>query len=215
MNERSTAFAEPNQVKLSEHVVFVVDDDSSLLESLDALFRSVGLQVRTFPSAGEFLLHPRADVAACLVLDVRLPVLSGLDLQRLLTDAGEHIPIVFITGHGDVPMSVGAMKAGAAEFLPKPFREQDLLDAVRAALDRAEASRAQCSELKQVQQRYASLTPREREVMTFVVRGLSNKQIAGQLNVREATVKVHRHNTMVKMRAKSLPDLVRKADKLA
>jgi RNA polymerase sigma factor (sigma-70 family) len=202
-------------VKLCEQVVFVVDDDPSILEGLSALLRSVNLQVRTFATAAAFLLHPRADVVACLVLDVRLPVLSGLDLQRVLADAGEHIPIIFITGHGDIPMSVRAMKAGAAEFLPKPFREQDLLDAVRAALEVAEASRAQRSELNQVQERYASLTPREREVMGLVVRGLSNKQIAGQLNVSEATVKVHRHNTMAKMRAKSLPDLVRKADNLA
>jgi FixJ family two-component response regulator len=201
-------------VKLRERVVFVVDDDLSLLEALNALLRSIGLQVKTFASAGDFLLHTRADVAACLVLDVRLPGLSGLDLQRVLTDAGEQIPIIFITGHGDVPMSVHAMKAGATEFLPKPFREQDLLDAVRGALDRDEASRAQRGELKQIEQRYASLTPREREVMALVVRGLPNKQVAGQLNISEITVKMHRRNTMVKMRSKSLADLVKMAGKL-
>jgi FixJ family two-component response regulator len=214
MNERSCASSEPKHAKLREPVVFVVDDDLFLLEALNALLRSVGLQVRTFASANDFLLHPRANVAACLVLDVRLPGLSGLDLQRVLTDAGEQIPIIFITGHGDVPMSVRAMKAGAAEFLPKPFREQDLLDAVRGALDRDEARRTQRDHLKQIEQRYASLTPREREVMALVVRGLPNKQVAGHLKISEITVKMHRRNAMVKMRSKSLADLVQMAGKL-
>lgn len=201
-------------MKASDHTVFVVDDDASVRESLSALIRSVGVQVETFASAHEFLRHPRPEVPACLVLDVRLPGLSGLDLQRELMNAGERIPIIFITGHGDVPMSVRAMKAGAAEFLPKPFREQDLLDAIREAFERDKLSRAQRGELEQVRKRYETLTPREREVMVLVVRGMPNKQVAAELDVSEITVKVHRHNIMQKMQAGSLPALVRMSERL-
>jgi RNA polymerase sigma factor (sigma-70 family) len=195
-------------------MVFVVDDDPSVREALSGLIRSVGLQVETFASAQEFLRHPRSDAAACLVLDVRLPGLSGLDLQRELTNSGERMPIIFITGHGDIPMSVRAMKAGAAEFLPKPFREQDLLDAIREALQRDERSRAQRGELEHLRQKYSALTSREREVMVLVVRGLPNKQVAADLGVSEITVKVHRHSIMQKMQAGSLPELVRMSERL-
>jgi RNA polymerase sigma factor (sigma-70 family) len=195
-------------------MVFVVDDDPSVRDALSGLIRSVGLQVETFASAQEFLRHPRSDAAACLVLDVRLPGLSGLDLQRELTNSGERMPIIFITGHGDIPMSVRAMKAGAAEFLPKPFREQDLLDAIREALQRDERSRAQRGELEHLRQKYSALTSREREVMVLVVRGLPNKQVAADLGVSEITVKVHRHSIMQKMQAGSLPELVRMSERL-
>ena len=201
-------------VKPSNQMVLVVDDDPSVREALSGLIRSVGLQVETFASAQEFLRHPRPDAAACLVLDVRLPGLSGLDLQRELTNSGERMPIIFITGHGDIPMSVRAMKAGAAEFLPKPFREQDLLDAIREALQRDERSRAQRGELEHLRKKYSALTSREREVMVLVVRGLPNKQVAAQLGVSEITVKVHRHSIMQKMQAGSLPELVRMSERL-
>ena len=195
-------------------MVFVVDDDPSVREALSGLIRSVGLQVETFASAQEFLRHPRSDAAACLVLDVRLPGLSGLDLQRELTNSAEQIPIIFITGHGDIPLSVRAMKAGAAEFLPKPFREQDLLDAIREALQGDERSRVQRGELEHLRKKYSTLTSREREVMVLVVRGLPNKQVAAHLEVSEITVKVHRHSIMQKMQAGSLPELVRMSERL-
>ena len=195
-------------------MVFVVDDDPSVREALSGLIRSVGLQVQTFASAQEFLRRPHSEATACLVLDVRLPGLSGLDLQGELTNAGEQIPIIFITGHSDVPMSVRAMKAGAVEFLPKPFREQDLLDAIREALERDKLSRTKREEFELLRKRYQTLTSREREVMTLVVRGMPNKQVAAELKVSEITVKVHRHSIMQKMQAGSLPELVRMSERL-
>jgi FixJ family two-component response regulator len=195
-------------------IVFVVDDDLSVREALSSLLRSVGLQVETFASARDFLQHRRPDAPACLVLDVRMPGMSGLDLQRELGNAGERIPIIFITAHGDIPMSVGAMKAGAAEFLPKPFRDQDLLDAVRQAHERDQVARRQRSDLAQIQHRFDTLTAREREVIMLTVRGMLNKQIAAELGIAETTIKVHRHHIMQKMGAESLPALVRMVEKL-
>jgi FixJ family two-component response regulator len=195
-------------------VVFVVDDDVSMRDALRNLLRSVGLQVETFDSAQEFLARPRPDAPGCLVLDVRLPGLSGLDLQRELAKADIDIPIIFITGHGDIQMSVQAMKAGAVEFLEKPFRDQDVLDAVQQAIERDREARAQRQEAAELRARYDSLTAREREVMTLVVRGLLNKQIAAEVGTTEATVKLHRGRVMHKMQAGSLADLIRKAAKL-
>jgi FixJ family two-component response regulator len=195
-------------------MVFVVDDDAPMRESLRNLIRSVGLRVELFSSAQEFLESNRPDVPSCLVLDVRLPGLSGLDLQRRTTEARIEIPIIFITGYGDIPMTVGAMKAGAVEFLSKPFRDQDLLDAIQQALERDRKARDQRAALEELRSRFASLTPREREVMARVVAGLLNKQIGVELGMSETTVKIHRHQVMDKMRAGSLPELVRMADKL-
>ncbi|HET9712804.1 MAG TPA: response regulator transcription factor [Pyrinomonadaceae bacterium] len=194
--------------------VFVIDDDPSVREAIDSLIRSVGINVRTFASAQEFMTSKRPDAPACLVLDVRMPGLSGLDLQRELGNAGIRIPVIFITGHGDIPMSVRAMKAGAVEFLTKPFRDQDLLDAISQAIERDRAERVQFAELVELQQRFEELTPREREVMEQVVAGLLNKQIANRLNISEVTVKLHRHQVMEKMKAQSLAELVRMAEKL-
>jgi len=188
-------------------IVFVVDDDLSVRRSTERLIRSAGLKVQTFPSAKEFLKHPRIEGPACLVLDVRMPGLSGMDLQRELTQAGIHIPIIFITGHGDIPMSVRAMKAGAVEFLTKPFRSRSLLDAVRAAIERDRSAHKE-------HQRYEQLTPREREVMALVANGLLNKQVAGELATTERTIKFHRAHIMQKMRAESIADLVRMTEKL-
>ena len=198
----------------TDAMVFVVDDDAPMRESLKNLIRSVGLRVELFASAQEFLRSKRPDLPSCLVLDVRLPGLSGLDLQRRTGDAGIEIPIVFVTGHGDIPMSVRAMKAGAVEFLTKPFRDQDLLDAIQQALERDGKARDQRTALEEVRSRFASLTSREREVMKRVVAGLLNKQIGAELGTSETTVKIHRHQVMEKMGAGSLPELVRMADRL-
>jgi FixJ family two-component response regulator len=195
-------------------VVFVVDDDESMRRSLENLMRSVGLRVEAFASAQEFLHSTRPDVPGCLVLDVRLPGLSGLDLQKRMAEANSEIPIIFITGHGDIPMTVQAMKAGAVEFLTKPFRDQALLDAIQQALERDRQAREQRAKVEALRSRYRSLTPREREVIALVVTGLLNKQIAGELGTSEAAVKVHRQHVMEKMGAESLADLVRLADRL-
>jgi FixJ family two-component response regulator len=195
-------------------VVFVVDDDRAVREATKDLAESVGLRVETFTTGQDFLNCKRPDAPACLVLDVRLPGLSGLDLQRELINQGTPIPIIFITGHGDIPMSVEAMKAGAVEFLTKPFRDQQLLDAIAHAIRRDRVERGLRSELAELRQRHQALTPREREVMALVVKGLLNKQIAAQLGMSEVTVKVHRAQVMEKMKADSLPDLVRFAERL-
>jgi FixJ family two-component response regulator len=195
-------------------VVFVVDDDSSVRDSLRRLISSVGFNVEVFPTAQAFLKARRPDAPGCLVLDVRLPGLSGLDLQRELADTDAALPIIFLTGHGDIPMSVRAMKAGAVEFLTKPFREQDLLDAIRAAIERDRAMRIDRQERTELRGRYASLTPRERDVLTRIVAGLLNKQIAGELGTSEATVKEQRAHVMTKMQAGSVAELVRFASRL-
>lgn len=198
----------------SQPVVFVIDDEASQREALSSLFRSVGLQVDLFASAPEFLASRRPDVASCLVLDVRLPGPSGLDFQAELARANIHIPIVFMTGHGDIPMTVRAMKAGAVEFLPKPFRDQDMLDAVRAGLELDRKRRGDANEVAGLKSRFDSLTPREQEIMRFVTCGLMNKQIAGEIGVSEITVKVRRGSLMRKMGAKSLAELVAMAEAL-
>jgi FixJ family two-component response regulator len=201
-------------MSIGDAVVFVIDDDASVRKALTNLLRSVGLQVEAFGTAQEFLSNKRPDGPGCLVLDVRLPGSSGLDLQRQLVEAGIQLPIIFITGHGDIEMSVQAMKAGAVEFLTKPFREQVLLDAVQHAIERDRAAHAQRATLAELHDRYHSLTPREQEIMALVIRGLLNKQIAGELGTTEATIKVHRAKVMHKMKADSLADLIRIGEKL-
>jgi FixJ family two-component response regulator len=195
-------------------VVFAVDDDASVRGALTDLFQSVGLRVETFGSAAEFLHSKLPEAPSCLVLDVRLPGVSGLDFQAELAKAGIRIPIIFITGHGDIPMSVKAMKAGAVEFLTKPFREQDMLDAIQVALERDRGRREQDKRVADLRSLFDSLTNREQEVIGLVTAGLMNKQIAAEIGVSEITVKVHRGNVMRKMGAKSLADLVRMADAL-
>jgi RNA polymerase sigma factor (sigma-70 family) len=197
-----------------QSIVFVVDDDASVREALKSLIRSVGLQVELFRSAQEFLQWKKPDAASCLILDIRLPGISGLDFQRKLAEVGNFIPIIFITGHGDIPMSVRAMKGGAVEFLTKPFRDQDLLDAIHVALERDRARRQREDEIATLKDRFEWLTPREREVLPLVVSGLPNKQIADKIGTSETTVKVHRGQLMRKMGADSLPELVRMAERI-
>ena len=201
-------------MKDADAVVFVVDDDSSIREAIESLVKLAGLRVETFGSAQEFLRSKRADLPGCVVLDVELPGLSGLDLQRELAAHGIKLPIIFITGYGDIPMSVRAMKAGALEFLTKPFRDQDLLDAIEQALERDRAARRHAREIAELRERFDVLTSREREVMSLVVAGRLNKQIGFELKISEVTVKIHRGRVMNKMGAESLAELVRMTERL-
>ena len=201
-------------MKELEPIVFVIDDDRMIREGLQSLIKSVGLRVETFASAQDFLTAKRLDTPACLILDVRMPGLNGLDLQRKLSDAHIHIPIIFITGHGDIPMSVRAMKEGAQEFLTKPVRGQDLLDAVQKAIASDRELRKERAELSEIRARFDSLTPREKEVLDLVVAGLLNKQIADELGASELTIKTHRAHVMEKTHAESLAHLVRMAERL-
>ena len=203
-----------NVASTEEPIVYVVDDDASVREALRNLFRSVGLRVEVFGTAPEFLQSKLPDVASCLILDIRLPRLSGLDFQADLARAGIHIPIIFMTGHGDIPMTVRAMKAGAVDFLTKPFRDQDMLDAVTTAIERDRNSRSEARALSDLHARLATLSAREQEIMALVTTGLMNKQIAAEIGVAEITVKIHRGHIMKKMAAKSLADLVKMAQTL-
>jgi FixJ family two-component response regulator len=207
-SQRPSKSANPS----TEPFVAVVDDDQSVRDALDSLFRSVGLATRLFASADALLKDKLPDAPGCLVLDVRLPGISGLDFQERLSAQGVTLPTIFMTGHGDIPMTVRAMKAGATDFLQKPFRDQEMLDAVNNALARSRQIRAQNASLEDVRGLYSSLTPREAEVMSYVVKGLMNKQIAGEMGLSEITVKIHRGNVMRKMGVRSVADLVRKAE---
>ena len=198
----------------AEPVVFVIDDDASVRGAIGSLIRSVGLRAEVFASVSEFLAHKRSSTTSCLILDVRLPGVSGLEFQSELAKADAEIPIIFITGHGDIPMTVKAMKAGAVEFLTKPFRDQDLLDAIQVALERARVKEEKDRAVSDLKRNFSTLTPREQEVMAWVAGGLLNKQVAAEIGVTEITVKVHRGSVMRKMAAKSFADLVRMADLL-
>jgi FixJ family two-component response regulator len=201
-------------MKEPEPIVYVIDDDRMIREGMQSLIRSVGLRAETFASARDFLLAKRLDAPACLILDVRMPEVSGLDLQRKLKEANIHIPVIFLTGHGDIPMSVRAMKEGAQEFLTKPVRGQDLLDAVQKAVERDRGQRKERAEFEELRSRFDSLTPREKQVLDLVVAGLLNKQIADELGMSELTVKTHRAHVMEKTNADSLAHLVRMSEKL-
>jgi FixJ family two-component response regulator len=201
-------------MSVEQPVIFVVDDDASAREGIEDLLQSVGLRVMTFKSPQEFLEGARPDAPGCIVLDVRLPGTSGLEFQKVLTDAGIHLPVIFITGHGDIPMSVMAMKSGAIEFLTKPFREQSLLDAINAGIEKDRLRRDGLKLTSELQQRFQRLTPREREVFALVVTGRPNKQVAAELGLSEMTVKVHRSQVTKKMRATSIVELARIADRL-
>ena len=214
MTERPKSSRSETSASVKEPIVFIIDDDLSVRRALTNLFQSVGLQVEAFGSAPELLQAKLPDVASCLVLDIRLPGLSGLDLQNELAKAGVHIPIIFITGHGDIPMTVRAMKGGAVDFLTKPFRDQDLLDAVVKAIEQDRKRREVEKALANVQSLFDALTPREREVLALVASGLMNKQIAAELGLAEITVKIHRGHIMKKMGARSLADLIRMAETL-
>jgi FixJ family two-component response regulator len=204
--KRETPAAQP--------VIFVIDDDASVRTAISSLIRSVGLRAEVFASVPEFLTHKRSRATSCLILDVRLPGVSGLEFQSELAKANAEMPIIFITGHGDIPMTVKAMKAGAVEFLTKPFRDQDLLDAIQVALERARVKEEKDRATSDLKRNFSTLTPREQEVMAWITGGLLNKQVAAEIGVTEITVKVHRGNVMRKMAAKSFADLVRMADLL-
>lgn len=203
-----------NQIDYSDALIYIVDDEAPLRDAISSLLRSVGMRIAAFPSVADFLVAQRPEVTSCLLLDVRLQGVSGLDFQAELNRDGVALPIIFMTGHGDIPMSVRAMKAGAIDFLAKPFRDQDLLDAIHAALQADCERRRRDLALQGLTARYATLTPREREIMGLAARGLMNKQIAGQVGTSEITVKIHRGNAMRKMEAKTFADLVRMAESL-